>query len=505
VIDRIFRNKPPELWVELWTPHDKHAKSTNTFEGVQKRVEAYRLGDLYFGVGLTPKDYGPNRRCPANERAGIGGFWADIDILGEGHKKKNLPPDLAAALNIVDGMPSRPTIVLQTGGGIHAWWLFHELWIFKDNQDRLLAAAKIRAWQEILRQIAQASGYDIDMTADLSRLLRVPNTVNTKYGTEVTVYYEDGPELDPEIVHNLRAEIKEFINITRVEQHGDAEPPFVKFQALASSDPRFVLSWERQRGDFTDQSPSSYDMSLANMAEAAGWEDQEITDLLVASRRKHGDDLKRPDYYAITIAKARQRTSTLTSKPIDALARQGIADTLSTTLGVPLKGILKYTGEPARYVIQIDEKSIALGGVGNLIGQREFRLKLAEIYGHILPGFPAGQWQSIAQQLLNLCEESDAGGDGVEMVGEWLRDYLQNNLGESENHTNRDPFYGDYGEGNTTYIYLDPFKMYLFLMMGERIPRRELGIMLKRHGASPVIVHIEYKGQRTTRSVWRLP
>src|SRR3990170_2907142 len=48
-------------------------------------------------------------------------------------------------------------------------------------------------------------------------------------------------------------------------------------------------------------------MSLANMAAKAQWSDQDICDLLIAWRRKHGHPLKldRMDYYQRTIATAR--------------------------------------------------------------------------------------------------------------------------------------------------------------------------------------------------------
>ena len=89
----------------------------------------------------------------------------------------------------------------------------------------------------------------------------------------------------------------------------EANPPFDKFEALRVNDKyqHFTLSWEHRRADFKGQSQSAYDQSLANIAAMAEWTDQQITDLVVANRRKHGADLKlRQDYYRNTIAKARE-------------------------------------------------------------------------------------------------------------------------------------------------------------------------------------------------------
>jgi len=85
-----------------------------------------------------------------------------------------------------------------------------------------------------------------------------------------------------------------------------AVPPKLKFGLLAEIDRKFVTSWNHQRPDLTDQSPSAFDLSLAVFAAIIGWSDQEIVNLLIAHRRRHGADLKlRPDYYRMTIRKAR--------------------------------------------------------------------------------------------------------------------------------------------------------------------------------------------------------
>ena len=86
-----------------------------------------------------------------------------------------------------------------------------------------------------------------------------------------------------------------------------AESPRQKFNVLIEGEPRFAAAWEHRRSDFQDQSQSVYDMSLAYHAALCGWSDQEMVDLLIAHRRKHGADLKlRRDYYKLTISKARK-------------------------------------------------------------------------------------------------------------------------------------------------------------------------------------------------------
>ncbi|MGB2855121.1 MAG: AAA family ATPase, partial [Dehalococcoidia bacterium] len=91
----------------------------------------------------------------------------------------------------------------------------------------------------------------------------------------------------------------------------DAEPPTNKLEALKFNNDLFRLSWEQNREDLTDQSPSGYNQSLASLAAKAKWTDQEIADLLIAWRRGHGHELhlKNSQKYARTILKAKEQAS----------------------------------------------------------------------------------------------------------------------------------------------------------------------------------------------------
>ena len=87
----------------------------------------------------------------------------------------------------------------------------------------------------------------------------------------------------------------------------DAEPSAVRLDALLTADPKFRRSWGQDR---KDQSPTAYDLSLATMAMQAGWSDQEVVNLLICWRRKHGHDLKlRENYYVMTLSTRRGNPS----------------------------------------------------------------------------------------------------------------------------------------------------------------------------------------------------
>lgn len=127
---------------------------------------------------------------PAGGRGGddlsfyLPGLWGDIDIAGPGHKTKNvLPPDIDEALRIVhiSGLPA-PSHWIHSGGGLYPWWLLKDPHLISDLEDaRTLSAG----WQQALRRAAELAGYHYGSgIGDLSRVLRIPGTINRKEGLE---------------------------------------------------------------------------------------------------------------------------------------------------------------------------------------------------------------------------------------------------------------------------------------------------------------------------------
>ena len=84
-----------------------------------------RLSDhrnAYFNVGLRPHENAdPYRRGGSDDVMAIPGLWADLDY---GKQQKRYPPSLDATLEIVDALPQRPPLLVDSGGGLHAYWPF---------------------------------------------------------------------------------------------------------------------------------------------------------------------------------------------------------------------------------------------------------------------------------------------------------------------------------------------------------------------------------------------
>lgn len=143
---------------------------------------AGEAGNVYAGVGLHPAPLGGHARGEAAGVSAIPGLWVEVDIGTDGHADGARPPDLEAARRLVRAVPVLPSYAVHSGGGVHCYWLFREVWHFENEADRAQAARMVRALQWLITRAAREHGWTIDPTADLARVLRPAGTVNRKPG-----------------------------------------------------------------------------------------------------------------------------------------------------------------------------------------------------------------------------------------------------------------------------------------------------------------------------------
>lgn len=132
-----------------------------------------QLGDVWNGVAI--RTHRTSGRGGAAECGWLPGLWADIDYQDAGHVGNDkLPPDEAAAVELVRSFPVPPTAVVRSGGGLQAWWLFDEIVAVDDVGDLLDAFGATWA------KVAEEAGYHVDNVFDLARIMRAPGTWNRK-------------------------------------------------------------------------------------------------------------------------------------------------------------------------------------------------------------------------------------------------------------------------------------------------------------------------------------
>jgi putative DNA primase/helicase len=192
---RRFGTAPAQHFILIWVKQGEDKRSFWLPVGRLDRAESFldqfcteTAGDVYVGVALSPADYGPGNRCPAEAAAGITGLWADVDVKGEAHKKKNLPETLDEARELARSLGVLPTEEIHSGHGLQAYWEFTTPWIFRDDADRQKAADLVRRFQGLLKEKAKAKGWEIDSTYNLARVLRLPGTWNHKTGDPAPVH-----------------------------------------------------------------------------------------------------------------------------------------------------------------------------------------------------------------------------------------------------------------------------------------------------------------------------
>lgn len=223
----------------------------------------------YFGVctrreGADSGNQSTVMECPA--------LWVDIDCA-----KQGIPGDLA--LKALQYLPFPPSIIVNSGGGLHAYWVLEEAADVSEGSPlRNAVSAALRQLVVILAGDAQC--------AELARIMRLPGTHNSKAKT--LELYDGQPALCEVLEENGRVydleALADWLNEQRVVLHGVA--PAVPVKAVREDDP--FVQYARQAG----YEPSiDIDAELATMAPgsiheiqlrvsasmiARGYEDDEI-------------------------------------------------------------------------------------------------------------------------------------------------------------------------------------------------------------------------------------
>lgn len=186
-----------------------------SFRTVDQAVSYVQLLDKRQPQGIYVRATTLQQQLPPSQRGGavhtqeFVGFWADLDIAGKGHKwhvcdttpcsnadqpghKTNtipLLPDEAACLELIErsGLPT-PTEWIHSGGGMYPWWLTTTPHTPASNQQLDELGQASARWQRVIELTAAEMGYHYGAgVGDLSRVLRIPGTVNRKV--------EDSPKM----------------------------------------------------------------------------------------------------------------------------------------------------------------------------------------------------------------------------------------------------------------------------------------------------------------------
>ena len=400
----IFGDAPSDIYkVSIFTlPRRKVRRFAAVNEAASYARSQCEEADVYFGMGLIQGS--PKGRGKAQNIGAIGALWVDIDIAGGPHGDKSLPPSFQDAVDLACSMPMAPSILIDSGHGLHAYWLLSEPWIFESEEERSQAEALTKGWHQLVCDKASAHGWTgVENLGDLTRVLRVPGTINHKdEPVDVRIV-----KLDARLRYHV-CDLEEFIapaldvkptpdttNIQGVALRPDASPPVDKFKLACAESPRFAAAFRGEVADLTDTSRSGQDLSLATIAALREWSDQEIADLLIVARRQLGadpDKALRIDYITRTIARARKAANERIDDGFDISgivgdvdhqqANSEVAPFTSLPTGLFAPPIERYI-EMSSSSLNVDRSQIAVPLLGALAGAIGNAMRV-----EIQPGWP---------------------------------------------------------------------------------------------------------------------
>lgn len=317
-LDALWGPTPPGR-IQLWRLSDKKA-----FYPVSNAAADYYIGadDMFTCVALTfPKRAVTAAGRPEAKHAiALAGMWIDIDVIGGPDNKKKGAATKAEAIAVTSAV-LEPTIVVDSGYGIHAWHLFDKPWLFKTADDQAAGAALAWQWQQTHRL---TTGVHMDSVHDVARLMRLPGTINCKGDARAPVeaLATDGQKHVLDDIRATAAAAGPASLASPQPGSGDIHvnvpgnlPPGTLDALL--DDPDFHATWTHSRPT-ADGSTSAYDLSIASQLHHAGcWTDQQIADVIAEHRlsrdptdRKH----QRIGYLKKTIARARAGHDTETPR-----------------------------------------------------------------------------------------------------------------------------------------------------------------------------------------------
>ncbi|MDQ1239039.1 MAG: hypothetical protein QG577_1224, partial [Thermodesulfobacteriota bacterium] len=209
---KFHQTKPPNpdilvffqtLWKREHVPegylviHEKaksrsHFFKANDLEAAAHTAEVLKDRDnILVAMGLQRGKLSHPQRGAEKGVVAIPGFWFEFDLWNPMRDSKcpreTFPQTREEIIQFLDDSLPKPTVLLDTGGGFHGFWVFKNPLIISSDKDRKEAKALSTAWHNRLANLGIQFNWHFDNVSSLEHLMRIPGTINHKYGTIVTI------------------------------------------------------------------------------------------------------------------------------------------------------------------------------------------------------------------------------------------------------------------------------------------------------------------------------
>lgn len=170
LLEHLYRNGD---YAYYWCPtgDEQHNKvsywyKTNDIKDAPRAWIQYQ--DTYFSVHPSNVRHGQFQRCRINDIAAINCLFAEFDTDDISEK--------SAVLQSIHSLAVAPSVIIDSGGGYHCYWLLENSFIVSTAEQRDRVRSLQYAWVDYV-------GGD-DGSKDIARVLRVPGSKNHKPGRD---------------------------------------------------------------------------------------------------------------------------------------------------------------------------------------------------------------------------------------------------------------------------------------------------------------------------------
>jgi hypothetical protein len=254
----LYHGAPEELYFELRCIHPTSGDARSFWSRVgDKRTLTNALNrgtalnresgyGLYFAPCLRSQKQGK-----AEAAALLPALWVDLDCDDDAVRR-------AAALTKLHTFNPLPSAIIDSGGGLHAYWLLTEPASLIDEAARKQAAG-------ILRGLFSALGGDPQYVKSVASVMRLPNSLNTKPergGVIVTLI---------ELYPDRRYLLSDFALVQRFFPQAAMRPALHLVGTTGSGKSEIAALMTSFYGEFTRDTPPAQWGDTVNMVEVLGY------------------------------------------------------------------------------------------------------------------------------------------------------------------------------------------------------------------------------------------
>ncbi|WP_342471969.1 hypothetical protein MHH70_16200 [Metasolibacillus sp. FSL H7-0170] len=217
--ERALRNVEPkerELGINLNKMKADLQKDLVSYDTMRQKLNEYSHHDFhgYFKQDIEALTQNILKRVKGTLEtiSEVFGLWLDVDVQVDGHHNEQHNQyfdSFQQATDFITALPIKPTMIVNSGGGLHVYYKFDEVLRLETIEERKEINLIYRLFSEYVNQEANKIGKKIDKS-NVLKMMRVPFTYNLKNKDKpklVTIeYFQDVNQLKYEDVKGFLKE-----------------------------------------------------------------------------------------------------------------------------------------------------------------------------------------------------------------------------------------------------------------------------------------------------------